>query len=223
MNARLDSPVIECRNITVSYGKGSARTTPLSGIALAVPAGGSVAVMGPSGSGKSTLLRVLSGAQRPNGGEVLLHGEPVGTRTSRLAGAVRLIHQDYRLVPFLNATENIRLALELSGRSDGAEETAIEALTTVGIAHLRSRMPDTLSGGEQQRVAIARAVAGRPQVLIADEPTGALDQDTSRQIGQFLRDLAGELGIAVIVATHDPLIAERMARLLRLDQGVLVP
>jgi putative ABC transport system ATP-binding protein len=215
---------IGCDGIGVSYGEGEGRTAPLVGTALAVPAGESVAIIGPSGSGKSTLLRILAGIQRPDEGEVTLDGVAVtSTATARRhRQRVSVVHQDYRLVPFLTAAENVRLALELTGHGRAAADAAAaKALKAVGLHGYEGRLPDTLSGGEQQRVAIARALAGQPAVMLADEPTGALDQENSEAIALLLSGLASRHGLAVVIATHDAGVARRMSRRMELRMGSL--
>jgi ABC-type lipoprotein export system ATPase subunit len=214
---------IACEDVTVSYGKADGRTTPLACAALAVRAGESVAITGPSGSGKSTLLRVLAGIQRPDQGTVSLDGVPVtsGAEARRHRQRVGFVHQDYRLVPFLTAAENVRLALELSGAGRSADHAARRTLSVVGLRGYEPRLPDTLSGGEQQRVAIARALARQPAAMLADEPTGALDQENTEMIATLLTELASRHGLAVVVATHDAAVAARMSRRLELRMGSL--
>jgi putative ABC transport system ATP-binding protein len=214
--------ILDATDVSVSYGKGQGRTSPLISVDVAVAQGESVAVLGPSGSGKSTLLRVLAGLQRPDSGRVLLDGVEVRPRSgASRRRPVSLVYQDYRLVPFLSAAENVALALELDGRGRSAAGVAKAMLARVGLAGLADRLPHTMSGGEQQRVAIARAMATGPRVLLADEPTGALDIHASRDIGALLNGLSTEHGVAVVVATHDPEIASLVARRLILADGEL--
>jgi ABC-type lipoprotein export system ATPase subunit len=209
--------MLSCRGIRVSYGKGEQQTTPLRELSLEVDERPCV-VMGPSGSGKTTLLRVLAGLQAPDAGTVELDGREiaVGTATPGLA----MIHQDYRLVDFLTVEENLQLAAEMRGLPlDGAAVT--DTLELVGLGGLGGRWPTTLSGGEQQRVAIARALVTDSRVLLADEPTGSLDRSNTTAIGELLLRLSTERGIHIVIATHDPSLAELMPRRFLLADGVL--
>lgn len=171
---------------------------------------GAVTVMGPSGSGKSTLLRVIAGLQAPTSGRVEISSLPVAAPSWRSAGdpRVTLIHQDYRLVPFLTIGDNLRIARETRGLEspDGA---LLDVLGRVGLAEVDlARMPATLSGGEQQRVAIARSLLAGSEVLLADEPTGALDAANSAAIAQLLLDVGRRDGLIVVIATHDHDVAD---------------
>jgi ABC-type lipoprotein export system ATPase subunit len=181
-----------------------------------------VAVMGPSGSGKTTLLRVLAGRLRPDKGRISLEGRPIRSSRGAIADArIALIHQDYRLVEFLSAWDNVILASELRG-SPRTETEARRLLERVGLRGVAlNRKPGSLSGGEQQRVAIARALACGATVLLADEPTGALDRTTTTQIADLLVDLAESDQVQVVVATHDVAVADRMGRQLLLSDGQL--
>ena len=182
---------------------------------------GTVAVMGPSGSGKSTLLRLIAGRQTPDSGHVLLDGVPVRQASWSSPGDPRVatIHQDYQLVPFLTVDENLRLGREVRGLATSADSVS-ESLGLVGLGEdVRSRLPGTLSGGEQQRVAIARAVMLDASVLLADEPTGALDEASTRLVTDVLVHMSTRVGMTVVVATHDPAVADRMSGLVRLVDG----
>ena len=174
--------------------------------------GPSIAVTGPSGSGKSTLLRVLSGLQTPKRGRASLDGHVIAASrsTAKLNAGVSVVYQQDSLVQFLSVSDNIRLASELKNRAL-PDASILEALTAVDLGEFGSRFPSTLSGGERQRVALARALATRPSLLLADEPTGALDSKNSIAIGELLRELAASHSIKVVVATHDERIAEMMA------------
>lgn len=207
--------------MSVSYRQGPVRARPLIDVNLDVDAE-PTAVMGPSGSGKSTLLRVLAGLQRPDSGEVRVEGERVSVRKRNGRGDARvaLIHQDYRLVEFLPVAENLRLAAEMRAATATATDVA-HVLRAVELDGFERRWPATLSGGEQQRVAIARALITRPTVLLADEPTGALDGENSLIIARLFRDLGAEHGIAVLVATHDSAVADQLPRRTSLVAGVL--
>lgn len=182
---------------------------------------GTTALMGPSGSGKSTLLRILAGKQLPSNGAVRLGGTPVEVASWRSSGdeRVAMVFQDYRLVPFLTVGDNIALAAEARNRTIGSVEIGA-ALERVGLApELAQRAPGSLSGGEQQRVAIARALVSGATVVLADEPTGALDAANSRRVSEILKGL-GDEGLTVVVATHDESVASVMDRTVRLDEVV---
>lgn len=184
---------------------------------------GPVAVVGPSGSGKTTLLRVLAGHLKPDVGSVSLNGQAVTTGAWSRASDRRIayVYQDYRLVPFLSVSENLLLAAEVCGIPP--EKGAVsEALARVGLeGELAKRKPSTLSGGEQQRVAIARALIVRAEAVIADEPTGALDGGNSLQVAELLVDLGVANDVQVVVATHDPVVANTLPQQLTLDAGAL--
>lgn len=205
--------MIRLSGITVQYSD----TTPFQDADFEFEPG-ATAVMGPSGSGKTTLLRLIAGTQRPDSGAVTINGEPVQNASWNSTGdpRVSLIHQDYRLVPFLTVGQNISLAAELRGM-DISKNEVVEALEMVGLPPvLADRLPRTASGGEQQRVAIARALVAKSSVLLADEPTGALDAQNSRVITRILTSVAHEHGLCVVVATHDQAVADELDRVLRL-------
>jgi ABC-type lipoprotein export system ATPase subunit len=211
--------MITLDHVTVQYPE----VTPLDEVDLTFGRG-TTAVMGPSGSGKSTLLRVISGMQRPAAGGVAIDGVAVAAASWRSAGdpRVSLIHQDYRLVPFLTVEQNMLLAAELRGvRRSRADVGA--TLDRVGLpSSMGRRLPTRLSGGQQQRVAIARALLAGTSVLLADEPTGALDVDNTVRIADILVELGRRDGLVVVVATHDPRVAERLDHRVRLAGGKLV-
>jgi putative ABC transport system ATP-binding protein len=194
-------------------------------VTLAFPAGSFTAVMGPSGSGKSTLLQCAAGLDRPDSGEVSI----AGTRLSALGETaltvlrrerIGFVFQSFNLMPSLTAAQNVELPLRLAGRKP--EPSAIAAaLATVGLADRARHRPSELSGGQQQRVAIARALVTRPRVLFADEPTGALDTGTSREVLLLLRALVAEQGQTIIMVTHDPVAAACADRVVFLADGRL--
>jgi putative ABC transport system ATP-binding protein len=212
--------MITLHNITKRFGDYVA----LDDVSVEVPDGSLTALLGPSGSGKSTLLRVISGMQRPAAGDVAIDGVEVATASWRSAGdpRVSLIHQDYRLVPFLTVEQNMLLAAELRGvRRSRADVGAM--LDRVGLPpSMGRRLPTRLSGGQQQRVAIARALLAGTSVLLADEPTGALDVDNTVRIADILVELGRRDGLVVVVATHDPRVAERLDHRVQLAGGKLV-
>ena len=212
--------MLTCRDVSVRYDVGSVETWPLRNASLDASAG-TTAIIGPSGSGKSTLLRVLAGLQHPTSGSVVIDGVSLGQNSRRAEGdqRVALVHQDYRLVSFLTVKENIALAAEMR-ETPCTDDAVASLLSLVGLDGFDDRLPQTLSGGEQQRVAIARAMAVRPAVLLADEPTGALDTANSAHIAEIFGRL-GDEGLTVVVATHDPTVARAMARILELREGSL--
>lgn len=212
--------MLTCQNISVTYGTGESRSDVLQDVSISLGLE-SAALIGASGSGKSTLLRVLAGQQKPTSGRV--RDKLTSNRGEHRSLRVSLIYQDYRLVPFLTVRENIELAAELSGvqKFDKAATTH-ELLNSVDLDGFQERMPDTLSGGQQQRVAIARALATAPTVLLADEPTGALDEANSANIAKLLSEMPARANISVLVATHDPQVFNQMGRVLRLSNGSLL-
>jgi putative ABC transport system ATP-binding protein len=210
-------------SMTKTYGIGSSTITALDKVSLSFPVGSFTAVMGPSGSGKSTLLQCAAGLDRPNSGKVSISGielsglgETALTRLRR--DRVGFVFQSFNLMPSLTAAQNVELPLRLAGRK--TDPKAIQAaLATVGLADRARHRPSELSGGQQQRVAIARALVTSPQVLFADEPTGALDTSTSRDVLELLRNLVTEQKQTVIVVTHDPMAAAYADRVIFLADG----
>ncbi|MFI0366262.1 ABC transporter ATP-binding protein [Actinomadura sp. 1N219] len=221
------SPVLELRDITKVYGSGPDRVHALTGVSLTVHAGEMVAVMGPSGSGKSTLLTIAGSLERPTSGEVLVEGVPLAGMARADQARMRRRHvgyvfQDYNLLPGLTATENIALPLELDGvRAGRAAKAARQALAQVGLADQAGRYPDQLSGGQRQRVAIARALVGERRLLLADEPSGALDSRTGETVIRLLRSACRE-GAAAVLATHDAQLAAWADRVLFVRDGVAI-
>lgn len=210
--------MIELHDVTVTYQQ----TTPLKNLSLAFSSTPTV-VMGPSGSGKSTLLRVIAGLQTPDSGTVEINGQPVARPSWKSAGDLRvaLIHQDYRLVQFLTVGENVLLAAEMRGIRT-TTDSAAAALSRVGLEHISvDRLPATLSGGEQQRVAIARALMCGAEVLLADEPTGALDAANTEIVTEILVSIGAQEGLDVVIATHDPLVASSVGSTFVLTSGEL--
>jgi len=201
--------------------------TILQGLELEVRAGEAVAILGASGCGKSTLLGLLAGLDNPSAGEIWLCGTSLSGldedgRAALREGRVGFVFQSFQLLPTLTALENVLLPLELSD-TPGAERIARNALRDVGLTHRAGHFPRQLSGGEQQRVAIARAFAPRPGILFADEPTGNLDQASGEQVIGLLLALRRDRGAALVLVTHDPRLAERCDRRLRMRDGRLEP
>ena len=202
---------LQLEGVSKSYRSGTARIPALRGVSLAIPAGTFTAVMGPSGSGKSTLLQCAAGLDTPDSGQVLLGSTDISRLRRRALTAFRRDHvgfvfQSYNLLPQLSVARNVTLPLLLGGRSVDREwlEYILEA---VGLSGLDARKPQELSGGQQQRAAIARALITRPDAVFADEPTGALDSATARQVLDLLRHTVTDLGQTVVMVTHDPVAA----------------
>ncbi len=222
------SAILDIRGLTRTHGKGEQAVHALRGVDLSVAPGELVAVMGPSGSGKSTLLTCAGGLDQPTRGEVLVDGNDLVTLSRAGVAALRrrrigYVFQDFNLIPALTAVENVALPLELDGtRSRTARKYAEAALQEVGIGELTDRFPDDMSGGQRQRVAIARAIVGDRRLLLADEPTGALDSETGEAVLQLLRDRCDQHGIAGVLVTHEARHAAWADRVVYLRDGVLV-
>ncbi|GAA1069309.1 ABC transporter ATP-binding protein [Kitasatospora nipponensis] len=220
-------PVLHLEGVTRVHGQGAAEVHALRGVDLRVHPGEFVAVMGPSGSGKSTLLTLAGGLDSPTGGRVLVEGRSLGDLSRKKLAAVRrrsigYVFQDYNLIPALSAAENIMLPRELDGVSTrAARREAIAALEEVGIGELADRFPDDMSGGQQQRVAIARALIGDRRLVLADEPTGALDSTTGEAVLAVLRARCDE-GAAAMMVTHEARHAAWADRVVFLRDGRLV-
>lgn len=208
------------------FEAGDTTVTALGGVSLDFDAGTFAAIMGPSGSGKSTLLHCAAGLDRVDEGEVRLAELNLArlsrTRLTELRrDRTGFVFQAYNLIPTLTAQQNVELPVRLAGRVPDPEDVA-DALARVGLADRAGRLPTQLSGGQQQRVAIARALVSRPQVLFADEPTGALDIRTSRQVLTLLSETVARAGTAVIMVTHDPVAAAQAERVVFLADGRVV-
>ncbi|HLK72550.1 MAG TPA: ABC transporter ATP-binding protein [Streptosporangiaceae bacterium] len=216
--------VLDMRHVSRSYGQGAAEVHALNDVDLAVEAGSMVAVMGPSGSGKSTLLTIAGTLEEPTSGEVLIGGTPV-TEMSRNAKAqmrrryIGYVFQDFNLLPGLTAAENVALPLELDGLSARkARLQGLKALDELGLGDRSNNFPDQLSGGERQRVAIARAVVGDRRLLLADEPSGALDSVNGESVMRLIH-AACKRGVAAVVVTHDAQLASWADRVVFLRDG----
>ncbi len=224
----MPTPVIETVELSKTYEGAVGGVPVLSGVDLTIEYGEVVALRGPSGSGKSTLLNILGCLDRPSRGRYVLGGSDVSGLTREEQAWVRLhyigfVFQSFHLLSHATALENVSLPLHYAGvpRSK-AEQTARELLSRVGLNHRGSHFPAQLSGGERQRVAIARALMSRPPVLLADEPTGALDTRTGTEIMRLLLELHRERGTSIILVTHDPSVAEYADRQIFLRDGKVV-
>jgi len=223
----MSAPVLLLSGVTREHIQGDTTVHALRGVDLAVNAGELVAVMGPSGSGKSTLLHIAGGLDTPTSGQVFVEDRDLATLKPAQVAAVRrrsvgYVFQDLNLLPSLSAIENVALPLELDGVRGGvARRTARAALEEVGVAALAGRFPDEMSGGQQQRVAIARALVGPRRLLLADEPTGALDSATGEEVLRVLRARC-EAGAAGVLVTHEARHAAWADRVVFLRDGVVV-
>ncbi|GAA5183328.1 ABC transporter ATP-binding protein [Rugosimonospora acidiphila] len=219
--------ILELRGVHRTHGTGELAVHALAGVDLTVEAGELVAVMGPSGSGKSTLLNLAGGLDRPTRGEVFVAGQRLADLPVRRLAALRrrmvgYVFQDLNLLPSLTAAENVAMPLELDGVSPRrAQRTARATLDAVGLTELADRYPDDLSGGQQQRVAIARALVGDRRLVLADEPTGALDSVTGEAVLQLLRGRVDQ-GAAGLLVTHEARHAGWADRVVFLRDGVIV-
>ena len=221
------TPMLVLSNVSKCYGDGPARVDALIEIDLTVAPGELVAIMGPSGSGKSTLLTIAGTLEEATTGEVTIAGQPVssmtrGERACLRRRSVGFVFQDFNLLPGLTATENVALPLELDGmRNRAARANALAALEQLGLTARADRYPEQLSGGERQRVAIARAVIGERRLLLADEPTGALDSINGEDVLRLVRN-ACKRGVAGVIVTHDAQLASWADRVVFLRDGRMV-
>ncbi|MEV0034412.1 ABC transporter ATP-binding protein [Streptomyces sp. NPDC056909] len=220
-------PVLRLQELTRVHGSGATEVQALRGINLDVFPGELVAVMGPSGSGKSTLLTIAGGLDTPSSGRVIVEGTDITTVGRKQLAALRrrsigYVFQDYNLIPALTAAENISLPRELDGTSARKARTeAVAALAEMGLEQLADRFPDEMSGGQQQRVAIARALVGDRRLVLADEPTGALDSETGESVLALLRTRC-DAGAAGVLVTHEPRFAAWADRVVFLRDGSVV-
>jgi putative ABC transport system ATP-binding protein len=218
---------LELRRVSKVYGAGPAEVRALRGVELSVAPGELVAIMGPSGSGKSTLLTIAGSLEQPTGGQVLVDGVDLATvsrseRARMRRRSIGYVFQDFNLLPGLTAAENVTLPLELDGiRAKTARAAALEAMEELGVADHADRYADELSGGERQRVAIARAIVGERALLLADEPTGALDSVNGEAVMRLLR-AATKRGVAGVVVTHEAQLASWADRVVFLRDGHIV-
>ncbi|ACL56767.1 ABC transporter ATP-binding protein [Methylobacterium nodulans] len=225
MTDKATAPAIALDGIDLSLGRGAARVHILRGISLSVAAGEAVGLVGPSGSGKSTLLMTMAGLERPDSGRVVVEGTDLSRldedALARFRGRrIGIVFQSFHLVPTMTALENVALPLELADLPD-AHARAEQELAAVGLERRLHHYPAQLSGGEQQRVAIARAVAPDPAILVADEPTGNLDEATGASIVDLLFSLKRDRGATLVLVTHDPGLARLCDRTVRLRSGLI--
>lgn len=219
--------LLACRGISKTYHDGDSDTPVLSDVSLSVQTSEHVAILGSSGSGKSTLLHILGGLDKPDEGEVWFHGESMtGMKPSQLAALrnqkIGFIYQFHHLLPEFSALENAAMPLLIGGMPEKkAKQAATDMLEQVGLTHRLMHKPSALSGGERQRVAIARALVNRPALVLADEPTGNLDNKTGEQVYGLLTSLSESLGTSFVVVTHDNALAARMNRTLHIKDGLL--
>ncbi|MEV8532171.1 ABC transporter ATP-binding protein [Streptomyces sp. NPDC051211] len=227
LHSQQRQPVLQLQQLTRVHGSGATEVHALRGIDLAVYPGELVAVMGPSGSGKSTLLTLAGGLDKPTDGQVIVEGTDITTANRKQLAALRrrsigYVFQDYNLIPALTAAENVALPRELDGISARkARGSALAALEEMGLGQLADRFPDEMSGGQQQRVAIARALVGDRRLVLADEPTGALDSETGESVLALLRARC-DAGAAGILVTHEPRFAAWADRVVFLRDGNVV-
>ena len=219
------TPIIEVRELTKTYAEGAAAARALDGVNLDVFRGEVTLLMGPSGSGKTTLVSIMGCILRATSGSVKIAGREVSRLPERALPAVRLNHigfvfQGFNLFPTLTAAENVEVALDLKKiRGAGARQRSRALLDAVGLSEKYDAFPADLSGGQKQRVAIARALAGDPEIILADEPTAALDKASGRVVMEMLRRLATDNGRAVVIVTHDNRTLEYADRIVRIEDG----
>jgi putative ABC transport system ATP-binding protein len=219
----MDEPAVKLENVHLSLGKGAARVHILKGISLQIARGKTTGLVGPSGSGKSTLLMVMAGLERPDAGAVEVNGvslERLGEDAlARFRGAqIGIVFQSFHLIPTMTALENVAIPLELAGAA-APFARARAGLDAVGLSHRCAHYPAQLSGGEQQRVALARALAPDPAILVADEPTGNLDETTGQSIIDLMFALKRDRGATLILVTHDLALASKCDRIVKLRSG----
>ncbi|MDQ4058676.1 MAG: ABC transporter ATP-binding protein [Actinomycetota bacterium] len=222
-----DTNTIRVHGLVVEYPTAAGPLRALDCPEFVVSGGSSVAIMGPSGCGKSTLLGVLAGLTMPTAGEVTIGTTEVTSlaepdRVAFRKDAIGVVYQADNLLPFLTVAENIRLQLALCADTDDAERRTAELLARLGLGELGARLPDQLSGGQRQRAAVARAIVHRPSVILADEPTGALDEENAAAVIQLLLDAHRHLGSTLVMVTHEPSIAANMERVVALREGSIV-
>ena len=218
-------PIIAARDLRFEVGGAAGRVNILRGVSLDVAPGEALGIVGPSGSGKTSLLMLLAGLERATGGSLRVAGAELGAMDEEALARFRrervgIVFQAFHLIPTMTALENVAVPLEFAGRAD-AFDRAAAALRQVGLGHRLGHYPGQLSGGEQQRVAVARAFVAAPALLLADEPTGNLDRATGQAVMELLFGLREKHGTTLVLITHDPALAARCARQLRIEDGVI--
>ena len=222
-----DDVMVRARGLEKTYAAGGVTVHALAGVNLSISRGEMVAVMGPSGCGKTTLLNALSGLDEFDGGEVLIEGESISgmsdrKRTRFRAERMGFVFQTYNLIPVLSAVENVELPLLVAGaKPREARRRALSVLESVGVSEQASKRPNEMSGGQQQRVTVARSLVNDPAIVWADEPTGALDSETSKEIMDLLVRLNREEGQTFVLVTHDASVARRAHRIVRMRDGLI--
>ena len=224
-----DRPAVEALGLTKVYGSGNTEVQALRGVDLSLARGEVIALLGPSGAGKTTLLTIIGLVTPPTAGRIVMEGKPVVSE-DRFVVDVRtfrrrhmgFVFQKANLIPFLTAAENVRIAMEINDQSPrAAKHRAMELLDYLGVANRADYYPKTLSGGEQQRVAVARALANSPSLILADEPTAALDSVRGRQVMELFRKVAHEQKAAVMVVTHDHRALDVFDRAMEMEDGLI--
>ena len=222
----MTEPMIRLSDLVLTYSNEAGPVEVLRSLQLGVARGETVSVVGPSGSGKSSMMMIMAGLERATAGKVAIDGTDLGSldedALARFRGErIGIVFQDFHLIPTMSALENVAVPLELAGRRDAFEQAAA-TLQQVGLSHRLTHYPGQLSGGEQQRVALARAFAVQPRLLLADEPTGNLDGNTGEKIIELLFDLVTHQDTTLVLITHDPSLAKRCSRTVRLADGLIV-
>jgi len=226
MHASSGQPLVHLSGVTLNLASLAGEVNVLRGIDLEIAAGETLGVVGPSGSGKSSLLMVMGGLERASSGTVRVAGNDLSSLSEDGLARLRrdhvgIVFQSFQLIPTMTALENVAVPLELAGVADALDRAEAE-LQAVGLGHRLDHYPGQMSGGEQQRVALARAVIARPRLLLADEPTGNLDGATGAEITQLMFDLHARHGATLVLITHDPALAARCGRVVRLADGKVV-
>lgn len=222
--ASAEPPIVRTQELTRVFRVGRTEVEALRGVNMQVPRGVFAALKGRSGSGKTTLLNLIGGLDRPSSGKVYVHEEELSQLSEKKLTDLRrrrigFVFQSFALIPTFSAFENVELMLRIAGEWRGRRQQAMRSLKLVGLDRWANHRPWELSGGQQQRVAIARALATRPELILADEPTGELDSTTGRQIMALFRHLVSQEGITVVMATHDPVVDEYAHIIFELGDG----